>query len=115
MNNTHKEALIADYLAGQEVSAELLQACHDDVKLADELAGHLEVERLLRLTAAMENGELFVKEVTTRLQCEGDEGFVGAVAQQIQQSQKTSIFRGWKYAAAALVVLSLSGWFLCPC
>jgi len=69
---------------------------------------------LLRLTAAMENGELFVKEVTTRLQCEGDEGFVGAVAQQIQQSQKTSAFRGWKYAAAALVVLSLSGWFLRP-
>ena len=112
--HTDKEALIAEYLAGQAVEAELLQACHEDDKLADVLAGHLEVERLLLLNAAMENGELFVKEVTTRLQCEGDETFVGAVAQQIQQSQKISVFRWVKYAAAALVVLSLSGWFLSP-
>jgi hypothetical protein len=107
-----KEALIADYVAGQEVSAALLQACHDDAKLADELVGHLEVERLLCLNAALANEELFVKEVTTRLQCEGDEGFVGAVAQQIQRNQKTSAFRWWKYAAAALVMVSLAGWLL---
>lgn len=112
--HTHKEALIAEYLAGQAVDAELLQACHDDDKLADVLAGHLEVERLLRLNEALETGELFVKEVTTRLQCEGDEAFVGAVAQQIQQSKKNSVFRWVKYVAAALVVLSLSGWFLSP-
>lgn len=112
INCTHKEVLIADYLAGQEASAELLQACHDDAKFAHELVGHLEVERLLCLNAAMENEELFVKEVTTRLQCEGDEGFVGAVARQIQQSQKPRFPQWWKRAAAAVVILSLGGWLL---
>jgi hypothetical protein len=46
------------------------------------------------------------------LQCEGDERFVGAVAQQIKQGKTNPVPPFWKYAAAALIAISLTGWFL---
>lgn len=107
-----KDALIAEYLAGQAVDAELLQACRDDAELADELAGHLEVDRLLRLQATMDADDVFVAEVTARVQCEGDERFVGAVAQQIERSQRRFSLRWLPYAAAALLAVALGGWAL---
>ena len=45
-SRSHTEALLASYLDGQEAAEELLQAVRKDPALAEELAGHLEVERL---------------------------------------------------------------------
>lgn len=104
--HTHKEALIADYVEGREVSSELLQACRNDPQVMERLCGHLEVERLLRQHAATADGERFVAEVTTRLQCEGDERFVEAVARQIEAGRPRSWRRWLPHAAAALVALT---------
>ncbi len=112
MNHTDRESLIAACLAGEAVGEELLTRCREESAFADELAGHLEVERLLQLNAAQEDGELFVQEVAARLQCEGDERFVGAVTQQIQGVRKNGAVRFWRYAAAALMAIALTGWFL---
>ncbi len=109
-SRSHTEALLASYLDGQEAAEELLQAVRKDPALAEELAGHLEVERLLRLNAAQEDGARFVREVVARLQREGDEAFVGAVARQLRRRQGWSLGRRALAAAAALALLALGGW-----
>ena len=112
INHTDYQSLIAAYMAGEDAADELLQLCRDDSSFAAVLAGHVEVDRLLRLNVLCEEGDLFVKEVESRLQCEGDERFVGSVAKEIQKSSRPR-FNPWRrFAAAAVLAIALGGMFL---
>ncbi len=114
MNNYHtdKDFLIASYMAGEDVTGELLQLCRNDPSFAVELAAHVEVERLLQLNALSEENDLFIQEVKARLICEGDEDFVGSVESRIRGTTRRSIAFLWKISAAALFLLSISGWLV---
>ena len=110
-HTTDVDTLIAAYLAGQDVADKLLGLCRDDPSLVSHLAGHVEVDRLLRLNALCEDDELFVKEVEERLRCEGDESFVGAVELRLRDNRgKRYVFL--KYAAAAVLAALLAGGIL---
>ena len=85
-NESPHEAQIAAFLAGDAQAADALaEACRDTPGLVDTVAGHLEVERLLRLEAALgTENDLFAREVTARLQrADGDEPFVDAVIRKL--------------------------------
>ncbi|MFO7936502.1 MAG: LamG-like jellyroll fold domain-containing protein [Kiritimatiellia bacterium] len=110
--HTDKESLIAAYMAGEDVAEELLQLCRSVPSIAEELAGHLEVERLLHLNVLCEQEDLFVKELEARLQCEGDDGFVKNIEKSLKASSEVSFRRLWKFSAVAALMLSLAGWFL---
>ncbi len=106
------DALLADYVAGNADSGALLQACREDASLTDVLAGHLEVERLLRLEAEQTDDELFVREVAARLHHEGDERFVREVAQRIRRQTVSRVPLWGRYAAAAVLAVALTGGLL---
>lgn len=106
------EALLAAFMADPACADALLQACRESPELAEELAGHLEVERLLREHAASEDAERFAEEVAARLRREGDEAFVGAVAQRIRRERAWGAARRAVWAAAALALFAAGAWLL---
>ncbi len=109
--DTDSDALMAAWLAGERVDEALLRLCRDDPALAQRLAGHVEVERLLRLHALCAEDDVFVQEVARRLQCEDGESFADTVAQRLR-SDRRRIFLSRACAAAALLAAVLTGWFL---
>ena len=64
--NENEEKLIAAYLAGGEVSEELLNSCKAKPELLKDLAEITAVERLLSLQA-VEDSDIFANEVKERL------------------------------------------------
>jgi hypothetical protein len=112
LSRLQAEQLLADYVAGQDVPDGLLRGVRSDAALADLLAGHLEVERLLRLEAEQTDEELFAREVAARLRHEGDERFIRAVAQRIRRPAGSRGPRWLRYAAAAALAVALTGGLL---
>ncbi|MDX9793365.1 MAG: LamG-like jellyroll fold domain-containing protein [Kiritimatiellia bacterium] len=115
-NESPHEAQIAAFLAGDAQAADALaEACRDTPGLVDTVAGHLEVERLLRLEAALgTENDLFAREVTARLQrADGDEPFVDAVIRKLGHARPHPPWRHWgRIAAAALFAATAAGWLL---
>jgi hypothetical protein len=103
MNENH-EQLIADYLAGNEVSSELLTELKAKPELLEDLAELKAVDRLLGLQAE----DVFTAEVSKRLKLNVDEDFVSDVVEQLEDKRvKKSLPFIWLAAAACLLFVPL--------
>lgn len=111
--NANDTQLIADYLAGEEVSEALLEACRERPELLKELADHVVTERLVAFVADDEDEKAFSKENLERLRSTADDAFVERVLEQLTPvPKKRSHFP--LYAMAACLMLGFVLFFTRP-
>ncbi len=85
--NTNDTQLIAEYLAGADVSEALLEACKERPDIRQELADHVAIDRLIALVVNGDEGEgAFSKENLERRQSSADDVFVKRVLEQLRKS-----------------------------
>jgi hypothetical protein len=103
--NDHEEILIAEYLAGGEVSEELLNSCKKNPELLKDLAELTAVERLLNFQSK-EGSATFANEVMERLKSENDDSFVAGITEKLQKEEsRKNIFWIWLAAAACCLLI----------
>ena len=100
--NEYEEKLIANYLAGEDVDEELLEACRVNTKLLKDLADIVATERLLKFDA--QEDDLFVEEFEARLQTEKEDQFTAQFQEKLAKKQSSSL-KFYQIAAAACLIL----------
>jgi hypothetical protein len=107
MLSPKQERLIADFLAGEAVDQDLLEACRKDANVLQALAEQTATDRLLHLLTAGQSEASFAAELRERLSVPADPEFTGAIVQRLRQSQKTRTH--WKRGLAAAACFALAG------
>ena len=107
MNKQH-EQLIAAYMAGEDVSEQLLDACREHPELLQRVSDLVAVDRLLAFKAYDEDESLFSAEVRQRLESHEDDAFVDDIRNQLEKASRRKLTFFVRLAAAACVAIAVT-------
>ena len=107
-----REQLVAAYMAGEDVSEQLLEACRECPELLERLGDLVAVDRLLAFKSYDEDESLFSAEVRQRLEAREDDAFVDDVRCRLEKAKRRKVIFFVRLAAAASIAIAVMSTFI---